>query len=223
MSRGGALGLAAFAFAALAAFLFAADALSLEWLRAHRDELIAYCESNLALAAASYCLLLAAWGALCFPGMALLVLGGGMVFGLGLGVLLATLGATAGATLAFLIARHLLYEFVHARFARAFAVIDRGVARDGAFYVFMLRLVIAVPYFVVNPVMGLTAMRLPVFVGATALGMLANTFLWVNAGTALVRIDSLGDVLSWEVAVALALLGTLPLLLRHLLLRRKRP
>lgn len=217
------LALIAFALVALAAFVFIADTVSLAWIKAHRDEFIAYCDANTALAIALYSALFIVWGSLCIPGIVLLVLAGGMVFGLGLGVLVATLNAVAAATIAFLIARHLLFDFVHARFKRAFALIDRGVAGDGAFYVFMMRLIIAVPYFLINPLMGLTAIRLRAFVLATFLGMLVNTFIWVNAGAALGRIDSLDDVLSWEMAIALALVGVLPLAGRHLMLRRKKP
>ena len=79
----------------------------------------------------------------------------------------------------------------------------------------MMRLVIVFPFFVVNPVMGLTDMRLRTFMLASLLGMIANTFVWVNAGTMLAKMDSLDDVLSLETALALALIGILPLLLRH--------
>ncbi|MFN0163969.1 MAG: TVP38/TMEM64 family protein [Burkholderiales bacterium] len=223
MPRNRILALIAFALVALAVFAFVVDTVSLDWLKAHRDEFMAYCEANTFLAIAVYSVVFIIWGSLCIPGVVLLVLAGGMVFGLGLGVLVATLNAVVAATIAFLIARHLLFDFVHTRFKRTFVVIDRGVADDGAFYVFMMRLIIAVPYFLINPLMGLTAIRLRAFVLATLLGMLVNTYIWVNAGTALGRIDSLDDVLSWEVAIALALIGLLPLVGRRLMLRRKRP
>ena len=90
-----------------------------------------------------------------------------MLFGHVLGVALSTFSAVVGATLAFLIARHLLHDWAHARFARAFKLIDAGIARDGPLYLFMLRLIVVVPFFVVNPVMGLTDMRLATFVIAS--------------------------------------------------------
>jgi len=155
--------------------------------------------------------------ALSLPAAAVtLTLAGGMVFGLALGVVLAATAATAGATCSFLIARHLLHDWVHAKFRRAFAVIDAGIVRDGAFYLFMMRLVIVFPFFVVNPVMGLTDMPVRTFVIASFLGMIANTFVWVNAGTMLAKVESLDEVFSLEMALTLALIGALPLLLRHL-------
>ncbi|MBL8382160.1 MAG: TVP38/TMEM64 family protein [Burkholderiales bacterium] len=213
--------LAAFTLVAGLAFAATADWLSLEWLKDHRDDLLAYCQRHMLLAVLAYCAAFVAWGALCLPGAGLFALAGGMMFGHLLGTVLATLSATLAAVLAFLIARHLLHDWVHARFARAFRVIDRGVLRDGAFYVFMLRLIIVVPFFVVNPVMGLTDMRVRTFAWASALGLTANAFLWVNAGTMLNRIERLDDILSAPVAASFALVGVLPLILKWLFLRRK--
>ena len=202
---------------AFAAFWWSQEWLSLAWLKSHRDDLIAFCQANMALALTAYVSLFILCAALSLPAAAAtLTLAGGMVFGLALGVMLAATAATAGATCSFLIARHLLHDWVHATFRRAFAAIDAGIARDGAFYLFMMRLVIVFPFFVVNPVMGLTDMRLRTFVIASFLGMLANTFVWVNAGTMLAKVDSLDDALSLETVLTLALIGVLPLLLRHL-------
>ena len=94
-----------------------------------------------------------------------------------------TFMATLGATLAFLTSRYLLRDSVKARFGSFLAEIDKGIARDGAFYLFTLRLVPLVPFFVINLVMGLTAMRVVVFNGVSQLGMLAGTLVFVNAGT----------------------------------------
>jgi uncharacterized membrane protein YdjX (TVP38/TMEM64 family) len=202
---------------ALAAFWWSQEWLSLAWLKSHRDDLIGFCQANMALSVVAYLGVFVLCAALSVPGAAsTLTLAGGMVFGLPLGIVLATLAATLGGTCAFLIARHLLHDWVHARFAAAFAIIDRGIARDGAFYLFMMRLVIVFPFFVVNPVMGLTDMPVRTFMLASFLGMLANAFVWVNAGTMLAKMSSLDDVLSMEMVLALALLGTLPLLVRTL-------
>lgn len=202
-------------------FVWTSDWLTLEWLKDHRDDLVAFCESNMLLMVGAYCAAFITVGALCLPGAGLFALAGGMLFGHAFGTLLATLSAVTGATLAFLAARHLLYDWVHARFARAFKVINRGVQQDGAFYVFTLRLIIVVPFFIVNPVMGLTDMRLRTFVVASALGMIANSFMWVNAGTMLNRIDHLEDVLSGPVVLSFALVGILPLVLKWLFFRGK--
>ena len=202
-------------------FVYVSEWLTLEWLKSHRDDLVALCHHNMALAMAAYIAVFVLAATLCLPGAALFALAGGMVFGHVLGVALATLSAVIGATFAFLIARHLLREWAAMRFRGAFAIIDRGVRRDGAYYLFMLRLVVFVPFFVVNPVMGLTAMPVRTFIAATALGMLVNTFIWVNAGTMLVKIDRLEDVFSWQTALALALVGILPIVLKWLFIREK--
>ncbi len=206
----------------IGAFWFTSDWLTLAWLADHRDDLIEACQRNLPLAMAAYVGVFILCAALSLPGAAsTLTLTAGIVFGLWAGVALSTVAATIGATCAFLIARHLLHDWMHQRFARVFAVIDRGIARDGALYLFMMRLVILFPFFIVNPVMGLTDMKTRTFVMASAAGMLANTFIWVNAGTMLAKIDSLDDVLSWEAAAALALIGVLPLVLKHLFTRHR--
>lgn len=212
---------AALVAAAVALALQAADWPTLAWLKDNRDALVALCRRDMLAAAAAYCVFFVAVGALCLPGTGLIALAGGMLFGHLVGTLLATFSAVLAATLAFLAARHLLRDRAEARFARAFALIDRGVRRDGALYVFMLRLIIVVPFFVVNPVMGLTRLRLPAFVAATTLGMLANSFLWVNAGTMLNRIDRPADVLAPPVVAAFALAGLLPLILKWLFFRGK--
>ena len=213
--------LAVLVIVSVGVFWFTSGWLTIAWLADHRDDLIEACQRNLPLAMAAYTGTFIVCAALSLPGAAAtLTLGAGMVFGLWFGVALSTIAATIGATCAFLIARHLLHDWMHQRFARAFAVIDRGIARDGALYLFMMRLVILFPFFIVNPVMGLTDMKTRTFVMASAAGMLANTIVWVNAGTMLAKIESVNDVLSWETAAALALIGVLPLLLKRLFGRR---
>jgi uncharacterized membrane protein YdjX (TVP38/TMEM64 family) len=213
--------LVVFACAGAALFLWASDWMTLAWLKAHRDELVAFCRRNMLTATMIYCGAFVLWAALCLPGVGLFALAGGMLFGHVLGTSLATLSAVIGATVAFLAARYLLHDWAHARFARAFRVIDRGVERDGPFYLFMLRLLIVAPFFVINPVMGLTDMRLATFVWASLLGMVGNSFMWVNAGTMLNRIERIGDVLSGPVVLSFTLVGVLPLILKWLFFRKK--
>ena len=223
MPRRAFLLLAVLVIVSVGVFWFTSDWLSIAWLADHRDDLIEACQRNLPLAMLAYAGVFILCAALSLPGAAsTLTLTAGMVFGLWAGVALSTFAATAGATCAFLIARHLLHDWMHQRFARVFGVIDRGIARDGALYLFMMRLVIVFPFFIVNPVMGLTDMKTRTFVMASAAGMLANTFVWVNAGAMLAKIESVNDVLSWETAAALALIGVLPLLLKHMFWRRPR-
>ncbi len=161
---------------------------------------------------------------LSLPGAALLTLAGGGVFGLGWGLLLVSFASSVGATVAFLMARFVLRDAVQARFASRLADINEGVARDGALYLFSLRLIPVVPFFVINLVMGLTAMRTRTFYAISQLGMLAGTAVYVNAGTRLAELQSIRDVASPQVLGALALLGVFPLVARagmNYLQRRK--
>lgn len=154
--------------------------------------------------------------ALSFPGAAVMTLAGGAVFGLVAGTLIVSVASTLGATLAFLAARHLLRDAVQRRFATRLAEIDRGIAKDGAFYLFTLRLVPLVPFVVINLAMGLTRMRTWTFAWVSQLGMLAGTLVYVNAGTQLGRIDSLRGILSPDLIGSFVLLGLFPWIARRI-------
>jgi dihydrolipoamide dehydrogenase len=150
--------------------------------------------------------------ALSLPGAAVMTLAGGAIFGFWSGVLIISFASTLGATLAFLIARFLLRETVARRFGERLAAIDRGIAKDGPFYLFTLRLVPLFPFFIINLAMGLTAIRTGTFWWVSQLGMLPGTLVYVNAGTQLARIDSLAGILSPGLLLSFALLGLFPLL-----------
>jgi pyruvate/2-oxoglutarate dehydrogenase complex dihydrolipoamide dehydrogenase (E3) component/uncharacterized membrane protein YdjX (TVP38/TMEM64 family) len=152
--------------------------------------------------------------ALSFPGAAILTLAGGAIFGLGWGLLIVSFASTMGATLAFLTARFVLRDSIEAKFAKRLADINQGIQKDGAFYLFTLRLVPLVPFFVINLVMGLTKMRVWVFYAVSQLGMLAGTAVFVNAGTQLSQITSLKGILSPALIGSFVLLGVFPLLAR---------
>lgn len=191
--------------------------LELEALKARQAQLQAQVAARPLAAAAIYFSLYVLVTGLSLPGAALMTVAGGAVFGLLWGTLLASFASTLGASLAFLMARFLLREPVAARFGARLAAVDAGIARDGAFYLFGLRLVPLFPFFVINLLMGLTALRLPTFWWVSQLGMLPGTLVYVNAGRELARIDSLGDILSPGLLLAFALLGLFPLLARRLL------
>ncbi|MDP3083758.1 MAG: VTT domain-containing protein, partial [Rubrivivax sp.] len=154
--------------------------------------------------------------ALSLPGAAVLTLLGGAIFGLGMGTLVVSFASSLGATLAFLVARYLLRDSVASRFGKRLADIDRGIARDGAFYLFTLRLVPLFPFFVINLVMGLTKMKAATFYLVSQVGMLAGTVVYVNAGTQLARIDSLAGILSPGLVGSFVLLGLFPLLAKKI-------
>lgn len=162
--------------------------------------------------------------ALSLPGAAIMTLLGGALFGLGLGLVLVSFASAIGATLAFLISRYLLRGPIERRFPGRLAAINRGVDRDGAFYLFSLRLVPVFPFFVINLVMGLTRIKARTFYWVSQAGMLPGTAVFVNAGGQLGDIERLGDVLSPELVASFALLALFPWIARkitRLVQRRK--
>ncbi|RVT49740.1 FAD-dependent oxidoreductase [Rubrivivax albus] len=190
--------------------------LTLEYLKSAQGEFAAlYAERPLAVIG-SYFALYVAVTALSLPGAAIMTLAGGAIFGLWVGLLVVSFASSIGATLAMLAARYVLRDSIKARFGQRVAEIDRGVERDGAFYLFTLRLVPAVPFFVVNLVMGLTAMKARTFYVVSQLGMLAGTLVYVNAGTQLAQIDSLKGILSPGLIGSFVLLGLFPLVAKKI-------
>jgi uncharacterized membrane protein YdjX (TVP38/TMEM64 family) len=129
--------------------------------------------------------------------------------------------ATLGATLAFLSSRYLFRDWVQRRFGPRLDALNRGIEKDGAYYLFTLRLVPLFPFFLINLGMGLTRLPVRTFAWVSFLGMLPGTFLYVNAGTELGKLNSLADVASPGLLAAFALLGIVPLVLRKLLLRAR--
>ncbi|MGH8083969.1 MAG: FAD-dependent oxidoreductase [Lysobacter sp.] len=192
----------------------AADALTLENLKARQADLLAWVAANRWLAAAAFFAVYVAVAAASIPGAAVLTVAAGALFGLFEGTVLVSFASSIGASLAFLVARFVLRDSLRARYGERLKKIDAGIERDGAFYLFTLRLVPVFPFFVVNLLAGLTALRLRTFYWVSQLGMLAGTVVYVFAGTQLARVDSLADVLSPGLLGAFVLLGVLPLLAR---------
>ena len=193
--------------------------LDLDTLKAGMAGFAAWRETSPVLVAALYFAAYVAVTALSLPGAAVMTLAGGALFGLGWGLLIVSFASTIGATLAFLVSRHLLRDSVHARFGARLRAIDEGIARDGAFYLFSLRLVPAFPFFLINLLMGLTPIRTRTFYWVSQLGMLPGTLVYVNAGTELGAVDSLAGVLSPGLVASFVLLGLFPLLARWMVER----
>ncbi len=149
--------------------------------------------------------------ALSIPGAVVMTLAGAAIFGLWLGTLVISFASTIGASLAFVVARFLLRDWVNDHFGAKLELIYEGVRREGAFYLFTLRLVPIFPFFLINILMALTPIRLRTFYWVSQLGMLPGTIAYVNAGTQLSRISSPSDILSPRVLLSFALLGILPL------------
>ncbi len=150
--------------------------------------------------------------ALSIPGATIITLAGGAIFGLWWGTLLVSFASCIGATLAFLVSRFVLRDSIEAKFGNRLAEINRGIEKDGAFYLFTLRLIPVVPFFVINLVMGLTKMKALTFYAVSQIGMLAGTLVYVNAGTQLAQIDSLKGILSPALLGSFVLLGVFPLI-----------
>jgi pyruvate/2-oxoglutarate dehydrogenase complex dihydrolipoamide dehydrogenase (E3) component/uncharacterized membrane protein YdjX (TVP38/TMEM64 family) len=186
--------------------------LSLEYIKSRQAELAALAaEKPLAVGGAFFAIYVAVC-ALSLPGAAIMTLGAGAIFGLVTGTLIVSFASALGATLALLVSRYVLRDSVQTRFGQRLADIDKGVEREGAFYLFTLRLVPIFPFFLINLLMGLTRMKAWTFYWVSQLGMLAGTIVYVNAGTQLAKIESLGGILSPGLIGSFVLLGVFPLI-----------
>ncbi|MGZ0019304.1 FAD-dependent oxidoreductase [Nitrosomonas sp. wSCUT-2] len=152
--------------------------------------------------------------ALSFPGAAVMSLAGGALFGVWIGVPVVLISATIGATLAFWMARYLLRDAVQRRFGDRLATVSKGLERDGAFYLFSLRLAPVFPFFLINLLMGLTTLPSITYFWVSLIGMFAGTVVYVNAGTQLATINQLSDVMSPGLIVSFTLLALFPWLAR---------
>ena len=228
MSQGTAskVGLLAFLVAAIAAFfIFDLGAyLTLDSLKARQSDLATLLDNRPLVIIGGFFLIYVAATALSLPGAAILTLAAGAIFGLWLGTLIVSFASAIGASLAFLSSRTILRDWVKARFGKRVEAIDRGIAKDGVFYLLTLRLIPAFPFFLINLAMGLTRMRLATFYVVSQIGMLPGTIVYVNAGTQLAAIDSTGDILSPALIGSLVLLGLFPLIAKWVigLIKRRR-
>ena len=191
--------------------------LTLNHVQMQREALTAYYGSHRLTAIAIYLLIYIATAALSIPGAAILTLAGGAVFGVLTGAILVSLASTIGATLAFLATRYLFRDSVERRFGDRLAQINKNLARDGAYYLFTLRLVPVFPFFLVNLLMGLTKFPLFTFAWVSQIGMLPATIVYVNAGTRLAELTSLAGILSPKLLLSFAAIGVLPILSRWIL------
>ena len=148
--------------------------------------------------------------ALSLPGAAILTLAAGALFGLVQGLVIVSFASSVGATLAFLVSRFILRDTVRNKFKEKLKKIDEGVEKQGAFYLFTLRLVPVFPFFLINLLMGLTSLKTWTFYWVSLVGMLAGTAVYVNAGTQLAQIDSLSGIVSPGLIFSFVLLGIFP-------------
>ncbi len=209
----GLMGLGVFAFL----YFDLGQYFSLDYLKSSQERFQALYQSHPLAVIAVYMGIYIVVTALSLPGAAVLTLAGGGLFGLVVGTVVVSFASTIGATLACMVARFLLRDWVQGKFGPKLAAINAGIEKDGAFYLFSLRLVPVFPFFIINLAMGLTRMRLFTFFWVSQLGMLAGTMVYVNAGKELAGIDSLAGILSPRVLISFAALGLFPITAKKLL------
>jgi len=205
--------------ALLVAAFFAAGGpayLSFENVKAQQAAILDYYAMHPAQTVLVFFLVYVAVTGLSLPGAALMTVAAGAIFGLLWGTVIVSFASTFGATLAFLVSRFLLRDWVQGRFGHSLRTSNAGIEREGAFYLFTLRLIPAIPFFAINLAMGLTPMRAATFFWVSQLGMLAGTIVYVNAGTQLAAIEAPGDILSPGLIGAFVLLGIFPLLAKKI-------
>ena len=207
-------------FVALLASFFIFDLgqyLSLDYLKSQQSRLLDWYQQNPAITIAGYFFIYVVVTGLSLPGATVLTLIGGAILGLVTGVIVISFASTIGATTAFLVSRYLLRDAVQQRFGNKLSTINKGMQRDGAFYLFALRLVPAFPFFMINLLMGLTPIKTWTYYWVSQVGMFAGTVVYVYAGTQIGKIESVKGILSPEILLAFTLLGLFPLIAKKFL------
>lgn len=191
--------------------------LTFDYLKSQQSTLQGYYQSNKWQTIIIFFTVYVLVTALSLPGAAIMTLAAGGIFELFLGTVLVSFASTIGATLAFLVARFFLREYVQEKFGAKIKTINEGVEKEGAFYLFTLRLIPAFPFFVINLVMGLTPIKTSAFYFTSQVGMLLGTIVYVNAGTQLSRLESVSGILSPQMILSFALLGVFPILAKKII------
>ncbi|WP_432736269.1 TVP38/TMEM64 family protein [Maridesulfovibrio sp. FT414] len=187
---------------------------TLEYLKNSRQEFQLFYAQNPFLSVFAFFLLYVLVVGVNLPGAAVLGLAGGALFGFTVGVIAISFASTIGATLACFFSRYLFRDYVQRKFGDRLEKVNRGIAEEGGFYLFSMRLIPAIPFVVINLVMGLTSMRLRTFYWISQIGMLPGTMVYVNAGKELGKIDSLSGIAQPGLIISFAILGLFPLAVR---------
>lgn len=188
--------------------------LTLELIKASQHDFEVFYRNHTAATIAAYMLIYILVTAMSLPGAAVMTLAGGALFGLLVGTIMVSFASTIGATLAFLLSRFLFRDAIQQKFGDKLAAVNRGIEKDGNFYLFTLRLVPAFPFFMINVVMGLTPIKTAAFFFVSQIGMLPGTIVYLNAGTQLGKLESASGILSPAIILSFALLGIFPLIAR---------
>ena len=194
----------------------------LNFVKTQLESIQSFNSKNFELSLLLYFVIYSLTVALSIPGAVILTLIGGAVYGVFWGTLVASFASSIGATLAFFVSRILLRDWVLGRFGKYFEAINRGIEREGVFYLFALRMVPLFPFFAVNLLMGLTTIRAASFYIVSQIGMLLGTVVYVNAGSQLATINNLSGIVSPKVVLSLACVGLSPLVAKYVLFVIKR-
>jgi len=187
------------------------DYLSLSYIKESQHNFQELYVNNSAAVIAGYMLIYIVVTALSLPGAAVMTLAGGAIFGFIIGLIVVSFASTIGATLACFVSRFILRELVQAKIGDKLKTVNDGVEKEGAFYLFTLRLIPVFPFWLINLGMGLTKMPLKTFYWVSQVGMLAGTAVFINAGKELGKIDSLSGILSPGLIISFVLLGLFPI------------
>ncbi len=210
--------LAVFVSLVLVYFIFdLGQYLDLDFFKQQQERIMVYRDNFPVRAAVIFMVVYILVTGLSLPGAAIATLIGGAIFGLLLGTVMVSFASVIGASCAFLVSRHILRDSIQSRYGDRLKTINEGIEKDGAVYLFTLRMVPLFPFFVINLVMGLTPMRLGKFFIISQIGMLPGTIVFVNAGTQLAKIDSVGSILSPGLIASFVLLGIFPLISKKMI------
>jgi uncharacterized membrane protein YdjX (TVP38/TMEM64 family) len=191
--------------------------LSLDYIKSSQEKFALIYADHRLLVIAAYMTIYIVVTALSLPGAVVMTLAGGALFGFWLGVLVVSFASTIGATLACFVARFLLRDWVQNRVGEKLSRINKGIEKEGSFYLFSLRLVPIFPFFIINLAMGLTPMKLWTFYWVSQIGMFPGTMVYVNAGKELGRLESLSGILSPGLLISFIILGLFPITAKKLL------
>ena len=190
--------------------------LSLEYVQLHLDFMKIYKQQHFEAFAAIFFLTYILVAALSIPGALILTITSGSLFGLFWGIIISSFASSIGATLAFLASRLILREWVQNKYRDYLVPINKGIEKEGAFYLFSIRMIPLFPFFVTNLLMGLTSISVSSFYLVSQIGMFLGTIVYVNAGTELSKVTSLSGLLSTPLLLSFAFLGMLPLVTKYI-------
>lgn len=185
--------------------------LNLTYLKSNQKYLIEYYSNNQLFVLFSFFFIYILTTALSIPGATILTLAGAGIFGFWTSIVLISLASTIGATLSFLGSRFLFKDFIQDKFQERLVKVNQGIEREGTFYLFTMRLIPVIPFFMINLLMGLTPIKATKYFWVSLVGMLPGSLLYVNAGVQLSEIETTSDIISPDIIVSLILLGVFPL------------